>query len=176
MGLKKVTTKNIFVCLFVLPELSTYQIYNKMECKEQDYSLIVEIKAYPEDAVSFSQPMQYEKKHIDASFYSADETRSIKVPIKKLSGKLSETVKHERAGKTYTVTIDWESNVEKKEDYQLLHLLEDNVNHLEIKTFGDNLSFVRSQAPGYKFTMEEDAGTMKCSLSIINKAGVQRVL
>lgn len=147
-----------------------------MECKEQDYSLIVEIKAYPEDAVSFSQPMQYEKKHIDASFYSADESRAIQVPIKKLSGKLSETVNHDRPGKTYTVTLDWEANAGKKEDYQLLYLLENSVNHLEVKTFGDKLSFIRSQSPGYRFTMKEDEGIIKCSLSIINKAGVQRVL
>lgn len=146
-----------------------------MDCKEQDYGLIVEIKAYPEDAVTFSQPMQYEKKHINSSYYSADGTRAILVPMKKLTAKMGESVKYDRFGKTYTVTLDWDVDIDNEGKYELLHTLENNVNHLEVKTFGERLSLIRSQGPGYRFTMEEDSGVIKCSLSVVNKAGVQRV-
>lgn len=147
-----------------------------MDCKEQDYSLIVEIKAYPEDAVTFSHPMQYENKHVNSSYYSVDENRVVLVPLKKLTAKLSESIKHERFGKTYTVTLDWEVDIDNSEKYEQLHFLENNVNHFEVRTFGERLSLIRAQNPGYRFTMEEDAGVIKCSLSVINKAGIQRVL
>lgn len=147
-----------------------------MDCKERNYELIVELTAYPDSAVKFAHPMQVFNKYLESSDITLDETQGISIPVARKTGKLKETEKVELSGRSYTVTLTWDIENPDKETYDKLKKLEKTFKHLKIKTFGDNLSFVRAMEDGYMFTHEEDSGTLKCELSVMNISGVQRML
>jgi len=147
-----------------------------MNCKERNYELIMEITAYPDSAVSFKSPIQVYNKYLEFSDITLDETQAISIPVMRKTGKLSETEKVELSGKSYTVTLTWDADKLDKETYDKLKNLEKEFKHLKIKTFGNNFSFVRSTEDGYRFTQEEEAGVMKCELSVMNISGIQRML
>lgn len=147
-----------------------------MNCKERNYELIMEITAYPDDAVSFLLPIQVYNKYLEADDITLDESKAIHIPILRKSGKLSEQEKVELSGKSYEVKLTWDVDNLDKITYDKLKNIEKEFKHLKIKTFGNNFSFVRSTEDGYRFTQEEEAGVMKCELSVLNVSGIQRML
>lgn len=136
----------------------------------------MEITAYPDDAVSFLLPIQVYNKYLSEDDITLDESKAIDIPILRKSGKLSEQEKIELSGKSYDVTLTWDIENIDKNIYDKLKNIEKEFKHLKIKTFGDNFSFVRSSEDGYRFTYEEEAGVVKCKLSVLNISGIQRML
>lgn len=147
-----------------------------MDCKERNYELILEITAYPDNAVSFTTPIQVSCKYLEKGDVTLNEELGFNIPMLRQTGKLKETEKVELGGRNYTVSLTWDIDNPDKSIYEKLEKLQKSFNHLKIKTFGGNSFFIRSMIDGYRFTYEEDSGTIKCSLSVINVNGVQRIL
>ena len=147
-----------------------------MNCKEKNYELISEIAAYYDQDVTFKKTYEIAEKFIKSSDFSVNISNVIIVPMKKLSCKMSETMDENLSGTSYKVEISWDVDGDSKEEYESLSLLKDSFKHLIIRAFGDRESFVYSNEDGYRFSMEEDAGVIKCKLSILNKCGIQRIL
>ena len=147
-----------------------------MNCKEKNYELISEISAYDDQDVTFNNDYELDEKFIKKSDFSVNIANVILVPMKKLSCTMSETMEESLSGTYYKVEISWDVDGNSKEEYQTLSLLKESFKHLIIRAFGDRESFVRSNEDGYRFSMEEDSGVIKCKLSIMNKCGIQRIL
>ena len=147
-----------------------------MTCKERNYELITEITAYPASAVTMNFPFQKKVKYLTSVDYSLDDSQSVLIPMKVKSGKLSETENTGLQGESYTTTLSWEVENVTKEAMDKLAFLENSFKHLKIKTFGDNLLLVLSNEDGYRFSVQEDAGILKCEISVMNVNGAQRVL
>lgn len=147
-----------------------------MTCKERNYELITEITAYPDSAVTMNFPFQKKVKYLTSDDYSLDDKQSVLIPMKAKSGKLSETENTGVQGDSYTTTLSWEVEIVTKEVMDKLAFLENSFKHLKIKTFGDNVSLVVASEDGYRFTLQEDAGILKCEVSIKNVNGAQRIL
>lgn len=147
-----------------------------MNCKERNYELITDITAYPDDAVSFSKPMQVFEKHITEAELRLDEDQAIPVPMKGGSGKLEDSGKEGLQGTSYTVSITWEVDGPDLAAYQTLKALKNTFKHLIVTTFGGNRSLVRSCEDGWMFRYEESGGVIKCEVSVMNVSGVQRIL
>lgn len=147
-----------------------------MNCKERNYELILEITAYPDNAVSFTSPMQVPCKYLEDGDVTLNEDLGFNIPMARQTGKLKETEKVELGGKSYTVSLTWDIDNPDKSTYEKLEKLQKTFNHLKVKTFGGDLLFIRAMDDGYRFTYEEDSGTIKCSLSVININGAQRIM
>ena len=147
-----------------------------MDCKERNFELIVEITAYPDSAVTFTDPMQVRKKFLTSEDYTLDESQAMSIPLKAKTAKLQESEKRELMGDVYTVNLTWEVDKLSQEGYETYENLRKSFKHLKIKTFGDNCSIVRSNEDGYQFVYEEDGGVIKASLSVMNLSGIQRVI
>lgn len=147
-----------------------------MSCKERNFELITDIVAYPDNAVTFVDPLQVFEKYLTGEKFSYNEDLAITVPLKPNSGKLEDSSKEGLQGTTYTVSLTWEVERVDASVYAILKDLKKPFKHLIITTFGGNRSLVRSNEDGWKFSFEESGGVVKCDLSVMNTSGIQRIL
>ena len=147
-----------------------------MSCKERNFELITDIVAYPDNAVTFVDPLQVFEKYLTGEKFSYNEDLAITVPLKSNSGKLEDSSKEGLQGTTYTVSLTWEVERVDASVYAILKDLKKTFKHLIITTFGGNRSLVRSNEDGWKFSFEESEGVVKCELSVMNISGIQRIL
>ena len=147
-----------------------------MSCKERNFELITDIVAYPDNAVTFVDPLQVFEKYLTGEKFSYNEDLATTVPLKPNSGKLEDSSKEGLQGTTYTVSLTWEVEKVDASVYAILKDLKKPFKHLIITTFGGNRSLVRSNEDGWKFSFEEAGGVVKCDLSVMNTSGIQRIL
>lgn len=146
-----------------------------MECKETLFELVTSIEAYPLSAISFSVPFENYRKYISKSDFTADQSKSIQVPMKSRTGEFIEKTSIALPGKSHEVTVTWQVKNISQEDYATLYALEENANHLIIKTYAQTDYLLRADEFGYRFTYNVKEGSMDCELTITNIAGVQRI-
>lgn len=147
-----------------------------MSCKERNFELITEIVAYPDNAVTFVDPMQVFDKCLLKDRISCNEGLAISVPMKPNTGKLEDSSKEGLQGTTYTSSLTWEVEKVDASAHAILKDLKKTFKHLIITTFGGNRSFIRANEDGWKFSFEESGGVIKCDLSVMNISGVQRII
>ena len=148
-----------------------------MNCKERNFELITDIIAYPDDAITFNDPMQVFDKYItDDGFAITDPSKAIAIPFKPNSGKLEDSVKEDLQGTLYTVSLTWEVENADASVYTILKDLKKTFKHLIVTTFGDNRSLIRSNRDGWQFSFKESDGLLKCDLSVMDVSGIRRIL
>lgn len=146
-----------------------------MNCKETLFELITSIEAYPFSAISFSVPFENDRKYISKSDFTVDKSKSVQVPIKAKSGKFTEKTSIALPGKSHEITVTWQVKDVSQEDYDTLHAMVENANHLIISTYAQADYLLRTNEFGYRFTYNTKEGELDCELVITNIAGAQRI-
>lgn len=147
-----------------------------MNCKERNFELITDIVAYPDNAVTFADPMQVFDKCLSKDRIVCNEELAISVPLKPGTGILEDSSKEGLQGTTYTASLTWEVENVDTSVCTILKDLKKTFKHLIITTFGGNRSFIRSNEDGWKFSFDESDGVIKCDLSVMNISGIQRII
>lgn len=147
-----------------------------MNCKETLFELITSIEAYPFSAVTFSRPLNDDRKYIFPSDFILDKSRIVQIPIKKKSAELSEKKAFASPGNSYEVTLTWQIRDVSTDTYLILNTLSKETNHLVLHNYGLTSYLVRGDEYGYRFSFSEKDGELDCELVITNIAGAQRIL
>lgn len=147
-----------------------------MDCKERYYELIGEIKACPTGSFAWSSLSVQDRKYVTEKDFVTEEEKTFRIPMKKRSGSLKETVSVEVAGQSYEVTVSWTVEDVDEEVYEILDRLKDSNNVLIVNTFGDRPMLVVPDEFGYLFTYSESDGELECKLTAYSTAGTRRIL
>ena len=148
-------------------------------CTENFLDKFASIIAIPDEAIDFYYPLSDKKKVIDASFFIADYQRTFPIITKKKSIRVSEGVGASLAADVYEVKIEWIVEAISHEDSQTaiaqFERLENNLNHLLLKTIDDHRFLLRVHEGAWKFSYVDKDGHYECSFTAQSASGLQRI-
>lgn len=140
-------------------------------CFEHDFSKVASVEAYEHGVLDFRSPVFVS----DASALYDDIVKGeipVLLPFSDGSMKCTDTMSRKVSGIQHDVRIEFETQIITEADYDLLFHLSTHAHEFIFNFFGGVRKAVRTDDIPYSFTFNDDNGTVKCSISLVNGQGL----
>ena len=139
-------------------------------CVEHDLSKLAGIIAYPCGTLGFTSPV-YVLDPVQSPTGEDSDSR-FRVRFTRDTAKCTDRNTASVAGYLHTVTLEWETQGVEQADFDQYVGLQNTPHEFVLHFFGGLRKVIRTAPTSYQFLFNEDNGTMKCSVTLINGQGL----
>ena len=146
-----------------------------MDCKEHDLSKLAAIEAYEIGTLQFASPVYVIIPTVKSDKLVPEGASGTKISFIRDTAKCVDKSSVSVYGYTHEVSLDWETEADDADMYNLLIKLQNTPHEFVLTYFGGLRRVIRTDYAPYKFMFNDDNGTMKCSATLVNGQGLTLV-
>ena len=143
-----------------------------MYCIEHDLSQLAAIEAYELGSLKFASPVFLMAPTVMATELVPKGVKGTRIFFSHESAKCTDKTSVNVCGYTHEVTLDWEMIANNEDLLSLLITLQNTPHEFVLRYFGGVRKVIRTDRTSYRFTFNDDNGTMKCSTTLVNGQGL----
>lgn len=144
-----------------------------MDCNEMNFEHLVSVTAFPEEAVTFSVPMQVVSKYVRGSELTVKEEDGVVLDFDRRTFKASESMQRGVNGFYCKDTFQWQLTRPKAVDMDTIKRITGQAHHMRFTFLGGKVMWLRAAEDGWDGGYMHDSESCRVDLTATTPSGLQ---